>query len=67
MTVPSRWKCKDCDCINDKHPAFNLYAPGRRNAVRSMALPGTKWECTKCHHPASSHSFTFDKPKDETL
>jgi hypothetical protein len=56
-----------CDCINQRHPAFNVYVPSRKNAINPFGAmpPGAAWECTGCRHPMRNHGFTFDKQGQE--
>lgn len=64
--VPVKWKCDMCECVNAKHPAFNVYIPNRKNAIDPFTRPmppGAAWECTGCHHPMRNHGFYFEGHK----
>lgn len=66
--ITTKWACSECDCVNKKHPAFNLYVPNRKSAISPYEHqndPGAEFLCTLCKHPSKFHKFTFKEPKED--
>lgn len=66
--MTTRWKCDECECVNDRRPAFRFDDSSPRKLTeedgRKIMLVVAKCTVKSCGHASSLHRFTLEKKEE---